>query len=110
MNKTGIAPVEYKVLVEQDKVDENVSKSSDIAIYIPETLQEREQWKMNKGTIIAMGGMAFRDGFERWLGPIPSIGDKVSYAQYAGSNIIGSDGEEYMIVNDKDISAILTEG
>lgn len=108
-NKSGIHPVEYKVLVKPDAVDENAATSEDVVIYMPEVLQEREQWKMNKGTLIAVGGMAFRDGFDQWYKPIPEIGQKVLFAQYAGSNAKGKDNEEYRLMNDKDIAAIVTE-
>ena len=101
--------MEYKVLVKPDKVDENASKKAGIQIYMPQVLQEREQWAMNKGIIVAIGGMAFRDGFERWLEPIPKIGSKILYAQYAGANAQGVDGGEYRLINDKDVAAILEE-
>ena len=108
-NESGIYPVEYKVLVKPEKVMENASKQEGVFIYMPETLQEREQWAINKGTIVAIGGMAFHDGFDRWLEPIPRIGSKILYAQYAGANAQGKDGEEYRLINDKDVAAILEE-
>lgn len=109
MNESGIHPVEYKVLIKPDKVDENAAKDATVVIYMPQVSQEKEQWAMNKGTLVAMGGMAFHDGFDKWLPPIPVVGSKVLFAQYAGSNAVGKDGEEYRLVNDKDIGAIILE-
>ena len=56
-------------------------------------------------TFVAAGGNAFEDWHDKRL---PKLGDKVLIAKYAGITVKGADGQEYRILNDKDISAILT--
>lgn len=107
MNKTGIKPVEYKVLI---KVDEVKDKSSG-GIFLPTNVLEREQIAHDRGILIDCGGMAFSD----WKGGGPSVGEKVIFNKYAGSVIQFRPDERervmerYRLCNDKDICAILEE-
>jgi chaperonin GroES len=100
----GIWPVEYKVLI----MPEVVKDKSEGGMYLPETARERQQYAMERGTVMAIG-----DGFFSDLpGPTPKIGDKVIFNKYAGSLItIWVEGErkECRLCNDKDICAILKE-
>lgn len=99
MNKSGIQPVEFKVLVKQDEVE----KQTDGGIIIPTQASERQQWAETKATLIAVGGNAFSD----WEDPKPKAGDRVIVRQYAGYNVTGDDEQSYQVCNDKDISALL---
>lgn len=96
----GIHPVEYKVLVRPDPVEEK-SKSG-IILSVGEA-KEREQMAQVKGTLIAIGGNAFED----WRGKVPQPGDRVMIAKYAGLVCRGEDNSEYRLCNDKDVSAVL---
>jgi chaperonin GroES len=98
-NKSGISPVEYKVLIKQDVVEE---KTSGGIILAAET-KNREQMAQSKATIIAVGGNAFED----WIGTVPKRGERVLTAQFAGVKADGADGEEYRLINDKDITAVI---
>ena len=98
MNKSGIQPVEYKVLIKPEVVEKKTSGG----LYLPETTQDKDQMAQIKGELVATGGNAFED----WAGP-PVIGDKVYFAKYAGYIIKGENGEEYRLANDKDITAII---
>ena len=100
-NESGICPVEFKVLVLLDKVEEK----TDGGIYLPEQTREKEEWASQRGTLIAVGGNAFED----WKGAIPKPGDRVYAARYAGSNVDGKDGKTYQLMNDKELAAIITE-
>lgn len=99
MNKSGIQPVEYKCLVLPEKVEEKTEGG----ILLTASLQEQDQLAETKGVLVAAGGMAFSD----WAGEKPVVGQRVMIAKYAGLLCRGKDGEEYRLVNDKDIAAIL---
>ena len=100
-NESGIQPVEYKVLVLLDKVEEKTEGG----IYFPDATRDREEWASQRGTLIAIGGNAFEDFKE----PTPKPGDRIYAARYAGSNVDGKDGKTYQLMNDKELSAIIKE-
>ena len=95
-------PVEFKVIVKQHQIEEKSSGG----IILPEDIKKREQIAETKAVIMAVGGNAFSD-FE---GIVPEVGDTVIVRKYAGYTVTGSDGVEYQVCNDKDISLILELG
>jgi len=99
MNKSGLQPVEYKILVKLDKVADRTEGG----IFIPASLMELQQMKQVEAVLIAVGGNAF----EEWSGPTPIIGDRIYVAKTAGYQIVGMDGEKYQLMNDKDIAAVI---
>lgn len=99
-NAAEIYPVDYKVLIKLDPVEE---KSSGGIIMSTGQATEREQMAQVRGTLIARGGNAFQD----WKGARPEPGMRVMLAKYAGLFCEGYDGEEYRLCNDKDVAAIL---
>jgi co-chaperonin GroES (HSP10) len=106
VNKSGLQPVEYKILVlpEQAEETDEVLKSAKAAgLALIEKTTEREKLAQVKGKLIAVGGNAFED----WAGQVPQVGDVVWFAKYAGYVVKGDDGKEYRLANDKDISALL---
>lgn len=71
-------------------------------IFLPDTAKEKPQ----EGEVIAVGSGRLNDKGER----IPvelKEGTKVLYAKYAGTEF-KLEGEEYLIVSEKDILAILS--
>ena len=100
----GVFPTEYKILIRHDKIDE-VRRG----VYVPETVREKEQAAAQTGTIVDVSPLAFT--YETWPeGSItPHKGDRVAFARYAGMLIKGMDGNEYRLLNDKDICAVLAE-
>ena len=98
-NTSGIIPVEYKVLIKPEKVEDKTKGG----LYLPDTTKERQQAAQTFGIFIAAGGNAF----EEINPPLPQPGDRVCYAKYAGSTVKGVDGEEYQIINDKDVAGII---
>lgn len=100
-NKSGLAPIEYKVLIELDEVGRKTSGG----LFLPDTVREKEQMMQVKATLIAIGGNAFDDMSE----PVPVVGDKVYVAKAAGYNVVGMNGKQYRLMNDKDIAAIIME-
>jgi len=96
---TKFQPVEFKVLIKPDKVEQYSG-----SIIIPETTQTRRQIEQDKGTIIALGGRAFED----FGNPLPQAGDKVLMCRHAGYRFTDKEEDvEYRVVNDKDITMIL---
>lgn len=99
VNTSGLQPVEYKILIAPDVVEE-VSAGG---IVLAGKTTEREAMAQVKGTLVAVGGNAFED----WKGNIPQVGDVIWFAKYAGYVVKGADGKDYRLANDKDCSAII---
>lgn len=101
-NPSGIQPIELKVLVLPDPIEEKTSGG----LFVPETVRDKESRAQVKATLIAVGGNAFDD----WKEPIPVPGDRVFMGKYAGvKDITGVDGKTYNLIRDNDILAIITE-
>lgn len=103
-NQSGILPTEFKVLIEPKPVDEKTKGG----IILPDQKKEQDQFAQMEGTVIAVSALAFSFASNsEWAGQKPKIGDRVSYARYAGAVLKGRDGKDYRIINDKDIFAVL---
>ena len=100
MNEPGIRPLEYKVLVKPLEVEEKTKGG----IYLPETTKDKEKFAKQEGILIAVGAIAFTD--PDWLDR-PKVGDKVLYDRYAGCTVQGKDGNEYRLIADKEIGAVI---
>ncbi len=96
--KTQIKPLGDRVVV-QATPREEVTRSG---IVLPDTAKEKPQ----EGKVVAVGpGRMSEDGTR-----IPmevKVDDRVIYAKYAGSEI-KLDNEEYLILGEKDILAVLS--
>lgn len=106
-NTSGLLPLEYKVLVlpSDFEVDPIFKRAREQKIALPPGVQERELAAQIVATFIAKGGSAFSDWKDERL---PKMGDRVLMSKYAGITVKGADGVEYRMLNDKDISAIIT--
>jgi len=94
-----LRPLGDRVVV-QPSAREEMTKSG---IVLPDTAKEKPQ----EGTIIAAGpGRILEDGKREAMDV--KTGDKVLYAKYAGTEF-KVDGEDLLIVSQKDILAILAE-
>lgn len=98
INKSGLQPVEYKILIEPEEVEQ--MSAGGIVLAMETT--EKERMAQVRGRLIAVGGNAF----EGW-NSAPRVGDVVYYAKYAGIMVKGKDAREYRLANDKDVSAIV---
>jgi chaperonin GroES len=103
MNESGIQPVEFKVLVLPEPVEE-MSKGG---IILPKAAQEKEQMQQERATVVAVGPVAFTE--PDWGAIKPKAGDLVYMSRYAGKIAKGNDGKEYRLINDKDIEAIISQ-
>lgn len=105
-NTTGINPTEFKVLIAPKPVEE-VTKGG---IILATQTTESEKYATVDGTIVAISHLAFSYATpDEWDGKKPKAGDRAIYAKYAGVRVKGRDGQEYLLVNDKDICATIEE-
>lgn len=108
MNSSGIRPLDLKVLVRPKAAEEKTAGG----IIIPDAVADKQKYAVTEGVIVAVGDNAFED----WLKgkhpsavTIPLAGDRILHAQYAGARVKGADGEDYILMNDEDVVAVLSE-
>lgn len=113
-NKSGIHPVEYKILVLPDKIDDKSSGG----LFLATSAVEKEQHAQERGVLVEIGSLAFGDWEDPGIPPdddtsVPQEGDKIIYPKYSGIRVHGKDEDEfgkpviYRIMNDKDVVAIV---
>ena len=116
-----IQPVEFKVMIKPDKVEE-ISAGG---IWASHESVDKQQFSVDRGEVIAFG----TGFFSELPGPVPKVGEKVLYSRYAGTLFdVWEDIPEgaeltpyeekvgitkrkvtYRLLNDKDICAIMEE-
>jgi len=104
-NRSGIVPIDLRVLVLQDAPDEKKG-----LIIMPDSVKDKEKFAQVKGTIIATGENAWEEAANR--SPTfrkPAAGDRVIIGKYAGIKVTGIDGVDYQLMNDEDVIARLEE-
>jgi chaperonin GroES len=94
----AVKPLGDRVLVE--RIEDGVQKS-DGGIIIPDTAKE----KPIKGKVIAVGPGAIQEDGKRTPMEVKA-GDVVLYGKYGGTEI-KIDGKEMLIMNERDVLAIL---
>ncbi len=72
-------------------------------IYLPDSAKEKPQ----EGEIMAVGSGKYSSTGEL-IKPVVKKGDRVIYGKYSGTEIT-VDGEEYMIMRESDLYALLTK-
>ena len=97
---TKLRPLGDRVVIEPTPREE-MTKSG---IVLPDTAKEKPQ----EGKVLAVGPGRILDDGKRESIDVKK-GDKVLYAKYAGTEF-KVDGEELLIVSQKDILAIVEEG
>ena len=94
----ALKPLEDRIIVKPGDAEETTASG----LVIPDTAKEKPQ----EGEVVAVGPGRFSEtGGER----IPvdvSVGDKVIYSKYGGTEVKYR-GEEYLILNARDILAVL---
>lgn len=101
MSEHGIQPVDRRVLVKPETLEE----VTEGGIVIPQASREREDMGHIKATLLGVGSQAFEDIED--VSQRPVAGMVISIARYAGYLIKGKDGELYRIINDTDVVAVL---
>lgn len=98
MVKLSIKPLSDRVIVKPSPAEE-VTKGG---IFLPDTAQEKPQ----KGEIVAVGAGKVAEDSGKVIPMSVKVGDIVLYGKYSGTEI-KFDGEEYLIMRESDIFAIL---
>lgn len=122
-NKSGIEPKGDRVLVKPDEVEE----VTEGGIVIPLQAKDRHQVSACYGYIVAMGADCWQHAIERtykvngtrkelveektkgYVEPFASVGDRVAWAAYSGVSNTGEDGIEYKVLNDVDITCVVSD-
>src|SRR5579885_1756581 len=97
LSMSKIRPVGDRVVV-KPAAKEEVTRSG---IVIPDTAKEKPQ----EGEVIAVGSGKLLDNGDR----VPlelKVGDRVLYAKYGGTEF-KLDGEEYLVLRESDVLAVL---
>lgn len=105
-NSSGIAPLDLRVLVKPDAVEQRTAGG----IILPETATDQKKFAMQKATLVAVGENAWEEAASR--SPSfnrPKVGDRILIAKYGGVRVTGLDGDEYILMNDEDVIGRLEE-
>ena len=94
-----LRPLGDRVLVKPEKAEQKTASG----LYISSGAQEKPQ----RGEVIAVGAGKLDDKGERIHVDV-KVGDVVIYGKYGG-NEVKIDGEEYLLMRDSDIYAVVEE-
>jgi chaperonin GroES len=97
MGAKKVKPLSDRVVVKPLDEDEQMRGG----LYIPDTAKE----KPSQGEIVAVGPGKLSDDGTR-LDMDVSVGDKVLYGKYSGTDVT-LEGEEYLILRESDVLAIV---
>jgi co-chaperonin GroES (HSP10) len=104
-NTSGIRPVQYMVLVKPDEVE----KATKGGIILPETKVEKDEFQRMEGLLVAVSPMAFT--FKDWPDSAadmkPKVGDRVTFARYNATELMGRDGGKYWLMKDESILGVM---
>lgn len=124
-NKAGIWPAGDRVLVIPDPIEDEVTGAGFV---IPEQYRKKYEQAQATGTLVAVGPDAFSHITERtyvihdggreelvekktrgYSEPFAKVGDRVAFAKYSGMRVKGEDKNLYIILNDEDITARVSD-
>lgn len=105
MNSSGIEPLDLRVLVKPDPVEAKTAGG----IILPDQVVESKKWETCKATLVAVGSNAWAEARAARGFVAPEPGARVMVGKYSGVLVKGEDGEEYRLMNDEDVTAILKE-
>jgi chaperonin GroES len=95
-----IKPCGYRVLLKPEEVEEKTKGG----IVIPEAIRDKDQFRQQISTVVAIGEFSFQDYPGQWY----KVGDTVLTKEFPGICVKDRDsGESYRLVNDTDILAVL---
>ena len=95
--KTKLVPLADRIVITPLKQEEVTASG----LVIPDTAKEKPQ----QGEVVAVGPGRLDDDGKR----VPmdlEVGDRILYAKYTGTDV-KLDGEDYIVLNDKDVLAKL---
>lgn len=97
MSKLDVRPLADRVIIE--RIDEKKTKGG---IVIPETSDNKSQ----KGSVVAVGPGKIEDEVLQKV--TLSVGDKVIFGKYAGTEV-NIAGKDYLIMREDDVIAVLED-
>ena len=118
-NKSGIYPAGNRVLVFVDQIEEKMA--NELIELLPDTI-EAQQSSNASGTLVAVGPDAFshtteyvyhvhdqgkelvEERHKGYSEPFAEVGDRISFAKFAGQKYMGKDDKRYLVINDEDIT------
>ncbi len=92
----NLKPLGDRVIVKPGEGEEKTASG----IVLPDTAKEKPQ----EGEVVAVGSGRTEDGEK--IAPEVSVGDKVIYSKYGGTEVKVK-GDEYLILSERDILAII---
>ena len=122
-NNSGIYPSANRVLILQESVRDERERSQS-KIVIPEWVEQKADQSQVLGRLVACGPDAFKhsqtitrdsDGCvvevsqSGYSEPFAAPGDRILFAKYSGLRIEGVDGGKYILTNDEDITARVSD-
>lgn len=94
----NIKPLGDRILIKQLEAEEKTKGG----IVLPDTAKEKPQ----EGKVVAVGaGKVLESG--KVQPPEVKVGDRILYGKYSGTEVTTKDGEEYLIIKEEDILAII---
>lgn len=96
--KINITPLHDKILVERDEAESQTSAG----IYLPESGKEKPQF----ATVLAVGAGKLNEENGERIALDVKVGDRIILGRWGGTEI-KIDGDEYLIVNESDVLAIV---
>jgi chaperonin GroES len=94
----NIKPLEDRILVKPLDAEQTTASG----LVIPDTAKEKPQ----EGEVIAVGPGRFNEDGDERIPMDVSVGDKVIYSKYGGTEVKYS-GEEYLILSARDVLAVV---
>lgn len=105
-NRSGFTPLADSVVVLCDVAPDTTSGN----LFITQDMQLKQQMMAETGVVVAIGEGAFlwlSDRTRPWEGLKPKVGDRVVFERYAGREQTGLDGQQYRLMSDRCITALI---
>lgn len=113
-NKSGIYPLGDRVLVQPEKLEKKTAGG----IELPDQVLEQHSLAQSIGYVVALGPDCWIDhvefnadesrrGYVGFTEKQAKVGDRIVFAKYAGVKVPGKDSDDYRIIRDKDVAAIV---
>ncbi len=111
LNTSGITPFDHRLLVKHDPISDTFEGTSLIR---PDAERDKQKYAQTRATVIAVGDMCWAEArydAERFglSTNFPKAGDRVLVGRYTGDTHKGRDGEDYVVLNDRDVIAFLQD-
>jgi co-chaperonin GroES (HSP10) len=111
-----IKPTGYRVLIKQDDLyehDEDFKRAKMLGLQLSLDNNVKYQYGVNTGVVVGVGPTSWKEQGQEWA----KVGDHVCFAKNSGSPITDPNEKhlpteartKYVLLNDEDILAVLTE-